>query len=247
MLSRTLLPFDLRQPGFDCFYYWHQISVTWWVLPKRARISWKINTFFFTPETWMDVVSLLDSKNGTQSIRTAGTCIFTFKVIQKHNRSYWCSVPCERWLEVDRNAINNVWQADFSKHFIIRAFRHSWMTSSDIPNLLAAIVPADLVCGLEVKVHSSTPPQPKKRKEKQLWYPKYDHTVHYHNQPECLYWTVEGHYRLNVDISVPQDILGLKYFHLLLLHEADRHLFLVVGVDWAVGGGQQYFFFSQPS
>lgn len=63
-----LLPLDLCQPGLDWFYYRHQICVTWWVLPKRARMSWKINTFF-TPETWMDVVSLLDSKNAAQPMR----------------------------------------------------------------------------------------------------------------------------------------------------------------------------------
>lgn len=177
----------------------------------------------------MDVVSLLDSKNGTQLEKwrkrveadsSAGTCVFTFKVIQKHNRSYWCSVPCERWLEVDRNAINNVWQADFSKHFIIRAFRHSWMTSGwlspfficsrDIPNLLAAIVPADLVCGLEVRVHSSTLlPQKKKRKTAlipQIWphgslpQPAWVSLLDCWRtlQIKCGHFCTSGHFRLEI-------------------------------------------------
>lgn len=129
-------------------------------------------------DTWKSHVFHRDGINVSAEEVTAGTCIFTFKVIQNHKRSYWCSGLCERWLEVDRNAINNVWRADSSKHFIIRAFRHSRMTfgwlspfsfcSSDIPNLLAAVLPDDLVCGLEVRVHSSIPPPPKKKRKTAL-------------------------------------------------------------------------------
>lgn len=136
---------------------------------------WYLETMYVFHRDGVNVFA----EGATKADSSAGTCSFTFKVIQNHERSYWCSGLCERWIEVDRNAINNVWLADFSKHFIIRGFRHSLV---DFPLFSAVVIfqtccshpswPCMWVRGWGSFLNTPTPPKKKKRKTAlipQIW------------------------------------------------------------------------------